>query len=183
MARKLLCLGALITLAFLAQAAPGSASNYVFSGANGTIGVWTKVQGIGQEHTRITVNLVYNTIVSGENIQFSVNLADFTIGSLSGFELTSTTKYSVAKEGELLWASWEENLYVTGRDRGNTSFSFTASLTEVAEDGNQYGFMTNFSFSLSQADPLPSSVPLPGAVWLLGSGLAGLAYLRPGLRT
>jgi hypothetical protein len=181
--RKLLCLGACITLLSLAQVAPGSANTYAFSGAEGTIGIWTKVQGIDQEHTRITINIAYDTFATGGNIRFSVNLADFTIGSLSDFELSSTTRYSVAKEGELLRASWEEILYGTGRDRGNTSFSFTASLNEVVEDGNHYSFMTSFSFSLSPADPVPSSVPLPGAVWFLGSGLAGLACLRPCLRT
>jgi hypothetical protein len=182
-ARKVVCLWALITLAFLAQVAPGSASTYAFSGANGTIGIWTKVQGIGQEHTRITINLVYDTFITGGNIRFSAILADFTIGSLSDFELSSTTKYSMATEGGSFRASWEEILYGTGRDRGNTSFSFTASLTEVLEGGNYYGLMTSFAFSMSHADPLPSSVPLPGAVWFLGSGLAGLACLRPCLRT
>jgi hypothetical protein len=182
-ARKLLCLGALITLVSLAQVAPGRASMYAFSGGNGTIGIWTKVQGTDQDHTRITINIVYDTFTTGGKIRFSVNLADFTIGSLSDFELISTTKYSMATEGGLVRASWEEILYGTGHGRGNASFSFTANLTEIVEDGNHYGFMTSFSFSSSYADPLPSSVPLPGAVWFLGSGLAGLACLRPCLRT
>ena len=45
--------------------------------------------------------------------------------------------------------------------------------------GNHFnaGYMT--SFVLEYNDPNAAHAPIPGAVWLLGSGLLGLAFLRP----
>jgi hypothetical protein len=183
-ARKLLCLWALITLAFLAQVAPGIASMYAVSGGSETTGIWTKIQGIDQEPTRFTITIVYDTFTTVGTIRLSINLPGLPVVSSSDSKLISAAQYSMEKEGGLFRGYWQEILYGSDHNRSNNaSFILTATLTEVLEGGNHYGLMTSFSFSMSHADPLPSSVPLPGAVCLLGSGLPGLACLRSCLRT
>jgi len=57
----------------------------------------------------------------------------------------------------------------TGTNSDGTPFTFTADLNEVYWDHNHSGYITNFD--------LVYPAPLPGAAWLLGSGLLGLGCL------
>ncbi len=68
----------------------------------------------------------------------------------------------------------------TNADDHNTPFTFTAILHETYGDHTHYGYFDNFSITYPTAAAAPT--PIPGAVWLLGSGLLGLACLRPRLR-
>ncbi len=182
MARKLLCLGALITLASLAQVAPGNASMYAFPGLSEPLGTWTEMPAIDHDHTKFSVNLVYDTFNTVGNIRISLNFSSLPIVSSINLELITTADYNSEREGGRYRRNWGEILSGFDHNRDNTSFIFTATLTEVLGDGDHFGFITCFSFSMSQADPLATPVPLPGTLWLLGTGLLGLAGLRPHLR-
>jgi len=59
--------------------------------------------------------------------------------------------------------------------------SFNPGIANALEDGSNMGTPGRWIFKISEADiepSEPSAVPLPGAVWLLGSGLMGLVGVR-----
>ncbi len=58
----------------------------------------------------------------------------------------------------------------------NTLFRFTASLQEIMGNHMNTGYMTSFKLDYPY-DPNAPAVPIPGAVWLLGTGLLGVACL------
>jgi hypothetical protein len=173
-ARKLLCMGALITLASLAQVTPAIACIYVFPGGSATIESWTEIIGADQDSAKFTVNIVFGTANAAGNLSFSINLSGLPVVSFLDLELNATAECRTAKAGGLFSENGGELFYGFALNRENISFGFTADLTKAEGDGNQYVFITNFSLSLSYADPSTSPVPLPGAVWLLGAGLMGL---------
>jgi hypothetical protein len=168
-------MGALLTLASLAQVSPGIASIYAVPGSSEIIMTWTETLGFDQGNTKFTVNFAYDIFNTVGDLRLSVNLPEFSAVSSIDFELITTAEYSTEKEGALYLKHWKEILYGFGHNRNNTSFILMAILTEALGGSNYYVFMTSFSFFMSHADPLPSPVPLPGAVWLLGTGLLGLA--------
>lgn len=56
--------------------------------------------------------------------------------------------------------------------------SFNPGIANALEDGSNMGTPGRWIFKISEAEIVPSAVPLPGAVWLLGSGLMGLVGVR-----
>lgn len=58
----------------------------------------------------------------------------------------------------------------SGKDNDGTFFTFAGTLKEVSTDHTHTGYFE--SFTITYPDAVPT--PIPGAVWLLGTGLLGL---------
>ena len=75
----------------------------------------------------------------------------------------------------------------SGQTDGGMYFTMAGTLVEENRDGQHSGHFSDLALTYYDAAPPittdPSAVPIPGAVWLLGSGLFGLACMRPRLRS
>jgi len=58
----------------------------------------------------------------------------------------------------------------SGKDQDGLSFTFAGTLNEVITNHTHSGYFENFTITYPDAVP----TPIPGAVWLLGTGLLGL---------
>jgi|GEM_PF-4916309 len=92
----------------------------------------------------------------------------------SGSSSTGIIYIYAGNTGDTSVQSWVflDNLVV-----GTTVYGFENGLTGWASEG-QAGTTGEFTAEFPDPQQEPSMVPLPGAVWLLGSGLFGLAGLR-----
>ena len=138
-----------------------------------------------------TVTVVYNLgsfSVSGGSSGPNIQSTDTVI--------TTVGTYQTTADGSFVWLFSDADnpddfgyqlknhtLQMTGygtNNLDNQPFTFSAIMNEVLGDNTHDGTFSNFLVTYAGADPSP--VPIPGAVWLLGSGLFGLACLRPRLR-
>jgi hypothetical protein len=177
LAKKILCIGVIIALASLAQAAPGSASLYAFPGKDATVGAWTAMHGAVPYQVTIALKLEYDFKSPGK-LSLTLNLPGIPGLSPLELELFNPGNGSQARPGGIYRQKWREILYDLHHDFDNTILTLTATWTEILRDNNQFGFITDFSFSVSHDNPPAAPVPLPGAVWLLGTGLLGLGCLE-----
>jgi hypothetical protein len=221
MARKLLCMVALISLVLLAQAAPGLADTFNLSNlgdninltwAEGRDGVnvgfapstfhalsnpngseWSipllKIDASKTEYTPagndwVIVKNVYNALnaPSGDPL-FTANLSNGTVINSYDAVITLTAKYLrdpgsiyplLDKGGYyMIYSEPHQPSTVTmegSGSNGGTQFTLNATLVEMNTDHTHYGYISNFSV----AYPAAAHAPIPGAVWLLGTGLLGL---------
>jgi hypothetical protein len=227
MARKLLCLVALISLVLLVQAVPGLADTYTLPGGgwieshgidsnrNITVGsanssfngqssledevswiigenylkylvpgdppvpsVYSLMNSdqatstvVDQDANIVTFTTVYNTIESPGTVKFSVNIPDGPSFSSLDAVITITGTYQFYSADA--WHFREGTLTGTGTNSDNgVPFTLSADLIEVSGDHNHSGYFDNFQMVY---DPAATPTPIPGAVWLLGTGLLGLA--------
>lgn len=239
MARKLLCLVALISLVSLVQAAPGFAETYDLMGGYSTWmnSTWTETRGMGndgqvgdgppgtafgnflaqsrnlpdpgiawdiellqnplpgtvssrdQVNETITYNITYTTPLNAGPV-FSAAVLDSSGKPLTSndFVVTTTATYlmdpvtqlpnNVNNNGYVLYGK-NQDIFLTGTgtDLAGDQLTLNGVLYQTYGDHNHYGYATSLTLDVTPGDP--SAVPLPGAVWLLGSGLFGLACLRP----
>ena len=105
------------------------------------------------------------TIVDNYDDDFSFTIQSETLGTIG-----TITYGSYSKTPPPMWLGYSSS------DLGETWTSEgirVASLT-VGGEGGAFGLTPN----LGQGDPVTPTVPVPGAVWLLGSGLIGLIGIR-----
>ncbi len=89
-----------------------------------------------------------------------------TLMTTAVFAVTDLTAFNLANVVDLVYftdyAGWSENVYING-----LGYSFTGTGEGITE--------TMFIAADGQS---VAPVPIPGAVWLLGSGLAGMVAMR-----
>ena len=132
---------------------------------------------LAEDNYKITYKITYDSLHIGiggvnNNIRFVVNTQDVKISS-SDLVLIATAEYSKEKESGGHWKCWWETIYGYGTDGNGNSFTFYGDLVETQADSVHYGYVTNFTLEYTA-----SPVPIPGAVWLLGTGLLGLFCLK-----
>jgi hypothetical protein len=233
MARKLLCMVALISLVLLGQVAPGWADVYNLSNlgdlsapnwaegrdgdhvgsAPGSFHSYSNTNPQGQDWNIpsltidesktvymdqgdgwVIVKTVYNTLsqnVPSETPLFSAHLDDGTVINSSDTVITLIAKYQ--KDPGSIYPLYDRSSYMIYSEpgqpttltmegsgsNGGTQFTLNATLVEMNTDHTHYGYISNFSVTYPAASP----TPIPGAVWLFGTGLLGLACVRRRLRS
>jgi hypothetical protein len=138
----------------------------------------------------VTVKTVYNTLDPNKPLGsplFSAKLNDSIIITSYDTTITITAKYFKDPDPKSIYPNYtgqytiysEPGQYPTmemvglGTHNG-TPFTFDATLAEMSTDHTHFGYFSDFTVTYP-ADP--AAAPIPGAVWLLGSGLLGLAGL------
>jgi hypothetical protein len=120
----------------------------------------------------ITFTTTYNSIVSPGVWAFSVNIPGVLDIQSSNTTIIVTGTYTFSENAGGQWA-WQGG-YISGtgqNDNDDKYFSFTGTLYENYGDHTHYLRIDDFELVY------PSAVPLPAGVWLLGTGLLGLACL------
>ena len=118
----------------------------------------------------IKFQTVYDSIESPGTVKFSVHIPGVTDISSIDAKITMTQTFKFNTNGQWTWQ--EGTIAGTGTD-ASTGLSFTLSGILYQNDGDHThnGGITNFTLNYPTAAP----TPIPGAVWLLGTGLLGLA--------
>ncbi len=119
----------------------------------------------------------------GDSFAWAVNFSDDTIGYTDILDVVAAADSQFSVEGsgfinDIIYGTytgtsgvwWMSN---TSSDLGETWDGYAGSV----EDGGTVGWINSASGG-DPVTPTNSPVPVPAAVWLLGSGLAGLVGLR-----
>jgi hypothetical protein len=231
MARKLLCLVALISLVLLIKAPPGFA--YSLNLGNLSYATWIEVHGQGGESypgdTNGSISLfdLYGLVNNGQPQYRLVPLSNPNPGKIISTDdnwvtyqivytlrqdnsdpemptfhaenyygptidanlIVITTTATYAKDpdtglplyapdspgGDYHYTLQDSTMYLTGygQNSDGTWFSLEGIMIEVNTNTQHSGYFS--SLTLNYDVPPPSQTPIPGAVWLLGTGLLGLA--------
>ena len=148
----------------------------------------------------LPIQIVYDTLPDGGSLPFTISFNSVDISASTLVTMTTMATY-VASNGHPLYnehytlADANQDglgtmtMTASGQnDNDGMYFTLSGTLVETDRDGQHSGKFSDLALTYYSAtapitsDPGPSTVPLPGAVWLLGSGLFGLACLRPRLK-
>lgn len=175
-------------------------------GSSGTISTnGSSIKGISVTHSNKTLTFGYKQLVSG-TIFTAVTLTGggetHTVGSALDFHFLETMNYGVGYDDDIFFMTQAEimkslgSFKIDGVDYYVALYTRLGELTGkylemarnalgVGDDVMLYGWTTEEGQSLTNAYDLkltvsltPPSVPVPGAVWLMGTGIAGLAAMR-----
>jgi hypothetical protein len=133
----------------------------------------------------VTVSTVYNVLdpnrPAGTPLFFAQNYGGPDIASYDAvvtitakYIMDPATGYPQFNNGFTIYseAGQYPTMTMTGSGtNGTTPFTFTATLTELGTDHTHFGYFNDFTLTTYSAG---AEAPIPGAVWLLGSGLLGL---------
>jgi hypothetical protein len=137
----------------------------------------------------VTVSTVYNVLdpnrPAGTPLFFAQNYGGPDIASYDAV-VTITAKYLMDLDTGYPRYNGQYTIYSeagqyptmtmtgSGTNNGTTPFTFIATLTELGTDHTHFGYINDFTLTTYSAG---AEAPIPGAVWLLGSGLLGLGCL------
>jgi hypothetical protein len=119
----------------------------------------------------VTFQTVYDTIESPGVIKFSVNIPGGPSISSTDATIIMTETFKIQEgAGGLTWTFQSGSIAGSGTSDG-IPFTLSGILYETTGDHNHYGGINNFTLTY----PAAANAPIPGALWLLGTGLLGLA--------
>lgn len=124
-----------------------------------------------------TFTYTYDDTVTPGEVRFMANIADGP--SITSYDAEFTITATYVSQGDGTW-TFQNNLtgeYVAtiegiGTNNGGAQFTISGILWEDFGNHNHLGHFIDFQLTYE-----PSAVPVPGALWLLGTGLLGLFCL------
>jgi hypothetical protein len=124
----------------------------------------------GNENQDGSYTIVFDSTTADPN--FFINMEG--IPPISSNDTIIT--YNVEYEYKDRYTVKEGTIIVDGTDSGTgDSFRVTASLVDLIGNHQNMGYMTSFDLEYPYN---ASAVPIPGAMWLFGTGLLGLFSLK-----
>jgi hypothetical protein len=153
---------------------PGFGSSYIGQTALfylGPVNLGTYSAGSGNGYLALTsgpeFDFLVNTFTNGIDDSLGYSISTFSAGGVS----TSTVPESVFFNG----APGQKNgIDLAGSSIGEIDFFVTNNISSPGSDPNHDGIWTDYAFSVNMQVQSVSSVPLPSAIVLLGSGLLTL---------
>lgn len=160
-----------------------SGSWTIGKGVNSDHGIWTDPFTDQYGVLWATVTIVYDagdhSFMAQNSDGLNINSSDTVITTIATYKIDPDSGRPLIQNGFNL-LDQTMTMQGAGTNSDGKAFTFTADLKEVFWNHDHSGYVENFELTYGSADP--SAVPIPGAVWLLGSGLLGLACLRPRLK-
>ena len=132
-----------------------------------------KMRAAGFAHKRSSSSSGYPNGVASNPAQFSSQMAQSFYGGLgqaAGSSITTTHNGAYA-----LFSNMQAYAYWSGKEYSADPRYAWVFATDVGYQGSYVKFGDNYALAMSAGQV--SAVPLPGAAWLLGSGLLGLVGL------
>jgi hypothetical protein len=139
----------------------------------------------------VTVQIVYNTrdYIDPSNPSFSAS--GYGGPDINSFDtvITTTATYKADANGQPLYAYDATDQYYhytlqngtmtmtgygTNSSDNGTYFTLSGTMVEMKKNTQHIGYFSDLSLTYPAEAADPSAVPIPGAVWLLGTGLLGL---------
>jgi hypothetical protein len=118
-----------------------------------------------------TFMTVYDSVESPGTIKFSAHITNGPDISSIDAKITMTETFKFQEgDGSLQWTFQYGTIAGSGTSNG-IPFTLSGTLYENMGDHTHYGGITDFTLTY----PAAAHAPIPGAVWLLGTGLLGLA--------
>lgn len=152
---------------------------------NGTLSVLAKTIGANLESSfsgtyKITAGQGEEDVLTASALTYDENLLAVCNSGTGEVSDMSSAALSVARSYPFSTG------IATWRDTPNTSHSSFITNLAVDTEYDFYGVFTNLASGYAEASfnltVPPSATPIPGAIWLLGSGLIGLMGIRRKVR-
>jgi probable HAF family extracellular repeat protein len=153
---------------------------------SGQVVGWTSADGYGY-HATLWSNGVATELGAlwWDSQALGINNSGQVVGRSNYFDYSSNTSDyswdpSSTHAHAMLWTSADGMIDLNSLLGANSGFSYLVEASAINDKGQIVGYGLNAAGQQRPflMTPTGSPVPVPGAVWLLGSGIAGLAGLR-----